>query len=223
MIDDRELFERAAERFAPPEGSFERLVTRRDRKHRNKRITAGVVALVVAAAGTGALLRAFTTGPIPADTPEQPSVDLGIFAPAAGRIVYCDNPDLWSVDPSAPSPISTLELVGDRLCAPTNTWPLGWSSDGTQLLVVREDPTDVERRYLYILHADGTETQVTPGRVDTSRAGASSGAIGRAPPPEGADCPVRRTPIGSAASSAVGTIAGMRGSVLAVALTGPRS
>ena len=67
MIDDHDLFERAVERFAPPEGSFERLATRRDRKHRNKRITAGVLALVVAAAGTAALIRAFPSGSVPAD------------------------------------------------------------------------------------------------------------------------------------------------------------
>ena len=71
MIDDRELFERAVGRFAPPERSFERLVTRRDRKHRNKRIAAGVVALVVAAAGIGALLRAFPSGTMPADDPRS--------------------------------------------------------------------------------------------------------------------------------------------------------
>jgi hypothetical protein len=69
MIDDHDLFERAVERFAPPERSFERLVTRRDRKHRNKRITAGVVALVVAAIGTGALVRALPSGTVPADDP----------------------------------------------------------------------------------------------------------------------------------------------------------
>ena len=69
MIDDHELFERAVERFTPPEGSFERLAKRRDRKHRNKRITAGVVALVVAAVGMGALLRPFSTGLVPANDP----------------------------------------------------------------------------------------------------------------------------------------------------------
>jgi hypothetical protein len=71
MIDDQDLFERAVERFVPPERSFERLVTRRERKHRNKRIRAGVVALVVAAVGTGALVRAFPSGPVPADDPES--------------------------------------------------------------------------------------------------------------------------------------------------------
>jgi Tol biopolymer transport system component len=46
--------------------------------------------------------------------------------------------------------------------------PLGWSSDGTKLLFLREDPTDDTfpyARHLYILHADGTETQVTPEPV----------------------------------------------------------
>jgi Tol biopolymer transport system component len=173
MIDDRELFERAVGRFAPPERSFERLLTRRDRKHRNKRITAGVVALVVAAAGTSALLRAFPTGPMPANPPEEQSVDLGIFEPVAGRIVYFTNSSLWAVDPSAPSP-STLVRLGlegtpdaDSRFA-SFTVPLGWSSDGTELLFMREDPTDETfppTRHLFILHADGTETQVTPGPV----------------------------------------------------------
>ena len=73
MIDDHDLFERAVERFAPPERSFERLVTRRDRKHRNKRITAGVVAIIVATAGTGLLVRALPTGSMPADDPTPAS------------------------------------------------------------------------------------------------------------------------------------------------------
>jgi hypothetical protein len=81
MIDDRDLFERAVGRFAPPERSFERLVTRRDRKHRNKRITAGVVALIVAAAGTGALVRAFPTGSMPAEDPTPAPPTAGTMWP----------------------------------------------------------------------------------------------------------------------------------------------
>ena len=59
MIDDHDLFERAVERFAPPERSFERLVTRRGRKQRNKRIRAGVVAFVVVAVVAGVFLPSF--------------------------------------------------------------------------------------------------------------------------------------------------------------------
>jgi Tol biopolymer transport system component len=46
--------------------------------------------------------------------------------------------------------------------------PLGWSSDGAELLLLRTVPHFPGSRqppfdaYLYILHADGTETQVTP-------------------------------------------------------------
>jgi Tol biopolymer transport system component len=74
-------------------------------------------------------------------------------------MVYSGN-RLWGVDLNAPSPIST------RVQVPLDVegTPLGWSSDGTELLLMREDPTDQTfpyDKYLYILHADGTETQPT--------------------------------------------------------------
>lgn len=109
---------------------------------------------------------------------EDPSVDLGIFEPVAGRIIYYTNSSLWAVDPSAPSPISTLVRLGPEGTADADrqfasfTVPLGWSSGGTELLFLRQDPTDESfsfERYLYILyilHADGTETQVTPEPVE---------------------------------------------------------
>src|SRR5436189_237298 len=109
-------------------------LTRRARRRAARTVVVGAVGLAAAIAVLFAGVAEIRSAPapIPANTPDEPPVDLGIFAPAAGRIVYCDTPDLWSADPSAPSPSSTLERVGDRLCAPTNTWPLGWSSDGTQ-------------------------------------------------------------------------------------------
>jgi Tol biopolymer transport system component len=94
------------------------------------------------------------TSQVPADNPTPSS--LGIFAPAAGRIVFTDS-GLWAADPRAPSRSTLVRLdVEDGL-------PLGWSSDGTELLLRREDPTDQTFPYanhLYILHADGTETQL---------------------------------------------------------------
>ena len=50
MIDDRDLFEHAVRRFPPPERSFDRLITRRDRKRRNKRVAAGALGVAVALA-----------------------------------------------------------------------------------------------------------------------------------------------------------------------------
>jgi dipeptidyl aminopeptidase/acylaminoacyl peptidase len=58
MIEDRDLFDRAVQRFVPPEDSFGRLVTRRGRKRRNSRIAAGIVGILVALVGIGAALRA---------------------------------------------------------------------------------------------------------------------------------------------------------------------
>jgi RNA polymerase sigma factor (sigma-70 family) len=76
-------------------------------------------------------------------------VDLGIFEPVAGWIVYGSG-GIWGVDPSAPE---------DRvqLTSKAGT-PLAWSSDGTRLLVTRGSPRD---EHLFVLHADRSETQVT--------------------------------------------------------------
>ena len=47
MSDPRSLLERESRRFIQPDGAFERLVHRRDRKRRNKRIAAGIVGIAV--------------------------------------------------------------------------------------------------------------------------------------------------------------------------------
>ena len=61
MIDERELVRRAVEALAPPEPSFERLLRRRDRKERNRRLSAGGIAIVLALVSLVALTRAFRT------------------------------------------------------------------------------------------------------------------------------------------------------------------
>ncbi len=153
-------------------------LARRARRRAARTVIVGAIGAAAAIAVLFAGVAAIRSTSVPVDDPmptPAPSEDLGIFAPAAGRIVYCDKADLWAVDPSASAPLPKSELVGDHLCAPTNTgasgWPLGWSSDGTQLLVVREDPTDQKFPYdhhLFIVHADGTETQVVPKPISAA-------------------------------------------------------
>jgi hypothetical protein len=132
--------------------------------------------LLVAALGTAiAVGSGILRLPLVIDDPEiEPMRDLGIFEPVAGRIVYYAASSLWAVDPSAPSTASTLVRLGPEGTADADrqfasfTVPLGWSSDGTELLFIRQDPTDQSfpyDRHLFILHADGTETQVTPEPV----------------------------------------------------------
>ena len=98
--------------------------------------------------------------------PERsPVVSLGVFESAAGRIVFRGggmdrgfDAGLWAVDPREPS-LSTLVRLG-----PEGDIPVGWSSDGAKLLFMRDDRTDQGLccpKRLYILRADGTETQLT--------------------------------------------------------------
>jgi hypothetical protein len=122
------------------------------RGHRRAARTVVVGALGVAAAfavvfaGAPRLLKETPTMPV--DPPAENSVDLGIFEPVAGRIVYGDRRGIWAVDPGAPDPATTIQLTAE------GGSPLGWSSDGTRLLIERA-------RGLSVLHADGSETHVT--------------------------------------------------------------
>ena len=88
----------------------------------------------------------------------QPArVDLGIFAPVAGRIVHGFAGGMIGVDPAAPSDDATrIQLT------PVPGVPLGWSSDGTRLLLVRGEG-GLER--LLVVHADGSEMEVTSDPV----------------------------------------------------------
>jgi Tol biopolymer transport system component len=131
--------------------------------------------LIVLLAATLLLVAAFGTAiavgsgilrlPLVIDDPEtEPMRELGVFAPVAGRIVS----GLWAIDPIAVDPIAVDPSAPSRSTqvrlGPEEVLPLGWSSDGTELLFMREDPTDQtfpHATHLYILRADGTETQLT--------------------------------------------------------------
>ena len=84
----------------------------------------------------------------------QPApVDLGIFEPVAGRIVFGDDDGIWAIDPAAPA-----DSAGRVQLTAQAGIPLGWSSDGTRLLVVRQGR---DQLHLLVLHADGSDAQVT--------------------------------------------------------------
>ena len=79
-----------------------------------------------------------------------PTTDLGIFAPVAGRIVYGNDGGIWGENPDGPD---------IKLTIGAGT-PLGWSRDGTRLLLRRQG--------LVVLHADGSETRLTTDWVTDS-------------------------------------------------------
>jgi Tol biopolymer transport system component len=157
-VIDQASLERAAQRFQPPERSFERLVVRRARKHRNRRITTGVVAIIVALVSFAALIQAFRTVQRPADRTKD------IFAAVQGWIAYGTNDGIWALNPQRPG--NLRERLSDR-----PGQPVGWSGDGSKLLVMRAwspngtvaDSMNYEPGLtfgLVVLHADGTETRV---------------------------------------------------------------
>ena len=174
MIDQQSV-ERAAQRFQLPEGSFERLELRRDRKRRNQRIRAGVVGIAIAVVvGWWGIHTITSTAPKPAD----PSEKFGIFAPVARRIVFENDGRVQAVNPDGPvdteegpgvadDVASTLVSLDLRKGAPPGFGEIsvfGWSGDGTELLIARIQPYSSENpfpeAYLSVLHADGSETRL---------------------------------------------------------------
>jgi hypothetical protein len=167
-VIDQASVERAAERFRPPDRSFERLVNRRARKQRNRRIATGVLAFVVAIAGMAGLVRAFRTAERPIG--HEPTKD--IFDGVHGWIAYGGRDGIWALDPNRPTdPEATIQLstlAGE---------PIAWSNDGSTLLVLRATFSDGTvtgvtndapgvRQSLDVLHANGTETRVVTFAAD---------------------------------------------------------
>jgi transglutaminase-like putative cysteine protease len=72
MSDPRSLLERESRRFTQPDGAFERLVWRRNRKRRSQRITAGIVGIAVFVAAVWIVTRG---GPL--DRTQTPGVPGG--------------------------------------------------------------------------------------------------------------------------------------------------
>jgi Tol biopolymer transport system component len=145
VIDDRELFDRAVQRFAPADDSFERLVTRRDRKQRNKRVTAGVVALLLAVLVIGAALRSIDASRTAPVTPNPlPSVANGDVSFVGSDLIdFSDDLNdfgiLFAVDPAGGKPRKLIdtECPSDpdvtTSCGHVGIGSVDWSPDGTRV------------------------------------------------------------------------------------------
>src|SRR5205809_2891231 len=113
MSDYRDLLDQERRRFAMRGGTMGDLEKRRQRKHRNRRIASGLVALVIAAAGIGAGLFALrptgnakpshTPTPTPTPTPtssQTPSfIPMGLPGPS-GPVQFVDESAGWAVGPN---------------------------------------------------------------------------------------------------------------------------
>jgi dipeptidyl aminopeptidase/acylaminoacyl peptidase len=169
MIDEHE-FREMLERRAGTVSATPTDALKAVRRARRRLLVNGAVATVAAAAiavTVFARVDAIRSAPVPMDEPTP----TGIFAPVAGRIVYENEAEgLWAIDPSGPSDTAAGPSVADEVASTLvrldleEATPLGWSSDGTELLFSRPDAASAEslfpQEYLYILHADGSETRL---------------------------------------------------------------
>jgi len=128
-------------------------------KRRSAWISAALLALAFIALSIAGLIRAFGGSARPADQP-TPTPSAGIFSGLGGWIVYGSASGdsvgggtnwIWAVDPERPG------MIPRRISTDYGE-PLAWSSDGSKLLVLRT-PT-FRHSVLYVLNADGSETQV---------------------------------------------------------------
>lgn len=139
-----EALERESRTVDLEPGDFDRLVSRRDRKQRNRRIGAGVVGVVVALATAMLLARSITRAAIPArPVPPRPA--------AAGSLAYVLDGDVYVADPDGSNAVkivdgrSAAECGGDveeyGIEGPSTLW----SPDGRYLAFRRTDCSNPQR------------------------------------------------------------------------------
>jgi len=157
MTDNaRGSLERISRRVPVPEPAYERLLRRRDRKQRNRRLSAAVVALAFALLSIAALAGAFRNVERPATEPTSTPVDRGIFSGIGGWIAFAKPDGIWAADPERPSdPQAQIQL------SPDLGEPLAWSRDGSKLLILSGQFTSEET--LSVLNADGSATLLVHG------------------------------------------------------------
>lgn len=155
MTDNSQrTLERIAHRAPVPEPAYERLLRRRDRKERNRRLSAAVLAIVLTLLSVTGLMRAFRNSERPATEPTPTVVDRGIFSGMGGWIAFGNDfgssiGGIWAMDPERRGISVQLSTHGGE--------PLAWSSDGSKLLIMRGQRSPL-RAALYVLNSDGSET-----------------------------------------------------------------
>jgi hypothetical protein len=116
-------------------------------------------ALVVAALAAGVALSARFLSPPVARVLDQPRLDLGIFEPMRGWIMYGSGGKLEAIDPADPTNRYTLDFPDeyDNFVKPDSAMylmPAGWSRDGSLLALADEDQP------AYVMDRQGTVTTI---------------------------------------------------------------
>jgi Tol biopolymer transport system component len=136
-----DVLERESRTVDLEQGDFERLLTRRERKQRNRRIRAGALGVVVALATGIALVRSLTSDPIPADPPVEPR------PAASGSLAYALDGDIYVADPDGSNAVKIADGRPAEDCGGVGGyWAEGsiWSPDGRYLAYRYSDCSGAE-------------------------------------------------------------------------------
>jgi hypothetical protein len=163
MGDTRELLERTGERFPFPDHAFERLTRRRERKIRNRRVGAWIVAAALAGLSVVLAARALPDAKDRTGDPSPsvaPTIDLDLDGPRHGFVhlssgeitripsvidggtFYPVSPDgtrfavSQCCDPPGPGFVANVDGTGPRQVTPegVDAFGLRWSPDGTSIV-----------------------------------------------------------------------------------------
>ncbi len=149
-MSDRDLLERTASRFDPPDDAFERFTRLRDKRQRNKRIGAGVMAVVVIGVVAVAMSRALRhEASVP--RPAAPPTDISPSVRVPGM------PDVDYVLDLATEAKTLLPEAFSRsrpYQGIMSASGYALSPDGSTLAYVRDAPDGTEQ--IFIARIDGT-------------------------------------------------------------------
>jgi Tol biopolymer transport system component len=164
-MSDRELLERAASRFDPPGDAFERFTHLRDKRQRNKRIGAGVVAVVVIAIVAVGMSRALRHG----ESTRRPAGPPVVISPSVKVPGMPDVDYVLDLNTGARTLLSDAFTRSRPYQGTLSAAGYAVSPDGSLLAYVRdaEDGTN----QIFIARIDGTEVrQMTQGYIGPGEA-----------------------------------------------------
>jgi Tol biopolymer transport system component len=159
-MSDQELLERTASRFDPPDDAFERFTRLRDKRQRNKRIAAGVVAVVVVAGVAVGMSKALGHGG-PTRRPAGPPavISPSVKVPGMPDVDYVLDLNTGEKTRLPDAFTRTREYQGSLSAAGYAVSP-----DGSVLAYLR-DAEDGSNQ-IFIARIDGTEArQMTQGYI----------------------------------------------------------
>jgi TolB protein len=150
VIDERDLFERAATWFDPPGDILERMGVRRDRRRRNRRIRSAALALVVALLVVAGLLKAFAH--VAQRTPAvKPPTGTVLFSRSTGE----PETHLYAIGPDG-----VLRRFDTR---GTDSFTI--SPDGSQVLYADDDPDRTDEILPAVIDLDGSHQRLLRSSV----------------------------------------------------------